>query len=65
MEWDLAWAPGDLVFNPSTDMSSYGPCLEPQFAYLIDGIILSNLSVQWGIKGTEGPWWGEVCSLRW
>ena len=59
MEWDLAWAPGDLVFNPSTDMSSCGPCLEPQFACLIDGIILSNLSLQWEIEGTEGPCGGE------
>ena len=65
MEWDLAWAPEDLVFSPSTDMSSYGPCPEPQLAYLINGIILSNHSLQWGTKGIEGPWEAEVCSLRW
>lgn len=39
---DLAWAPGDLVFDLSIDKSSCRPLLEPQFAHLLNGVIFST-----------------------
>lgn len=68
MEWDLAWASGDLVFSPSTDTSRCVPCLEPQFAHLIDGLILSKQEfpqMAGRAKCTEGPWEGEAFSPGW